>query len=98
MVTEKLRAPVVAAVVMVIFAVRLAALVTVIELTVIPAPTFTVVATLRKFAPVKTTASVCPTLPVAGLRLVNVGAGLLTVKATLFEVPAPPLLVTEKLR
>lgn len=92
MVTETSRAPVAAAAVMVIFTIRLVVLATVVELTVMPLPTFTVVAALRKFVPVKVTSKIFPTLPLFGSILVNVGAGLLTVKVWLFEVP------TEKLR
>ena len=80
LVTEKFFAPVLANVVMVRLAVKLVELVTVMELTVMPAPTFTEVTPLIKFVPVKTTSRVCKRLPFVGAMLVKVGAGLLTVK------------------
>jgi len=99
LVTEKLRGPVAALASIVKLAVRLVAFVTVIELTVMPAPTLTEVTLLIKFVPVKTTSKVCKRLPAAGERLVNAGLGLFTVNVTLPEVPPPePVLVTEKFR
>jgi len=79
LVTEKLRAPTAAAAVMVRFAVKLVELFTVVELTVMPLPTFTEVTPVIKFVPVKFTSSVCKRLPLMGERLVKVGAGLFTV-------------------
>ena len=81
MVTEKFRAPVAAPAAIVRFAVKFVALFTVVELTVMPLPTFTEVTSSIKFVPVKTTSSVCKRLPLIGAMLVKVGAGLLpTVK------------------
>jgi len=77
LVTKKFRAPVAAPAAIVRFAVKLVELFTVVELTVMPLPTFTEVTPLIKFVPVKITSSVCKRLPLIGKMLVNVGAGLL---------------------
>jgi len=79
LVTEKLLAPAAAAEVMVRFAVKLVELFTVVELTVMPLPTFTEVTPVIKLVPVKFTSSVCKRLPLVGEMLVKVGAGLFTV-------------------
>jgi hypothetical protein len=80
LVTEKFRAPVAARAVMVRLAVKLVELVTICEFTVMPAPTLTELTPLIKFVPGKTTSNVCKRFPLAGERLVKVGAGLPTVK------------------
>jgi len=101
LVTEKFRASVVAVPIIVRFAVKLVKLFTVIELTVIPVPTFTVVAPLIKFVPVKTTSSVCKRLPLIGEMLVKVGAGFPPTVKPFGNVAVPPpggVLVTETLR
>jgi len=99
LVTEKFRAPVTAPAVIVRFAVKLVALFTVVELTVMPLPTFTEETPSIKFVPVKTTSSVCKRLPLVSERLAKVGTGLFTVKVLFAEVPPPgALLVTEKFR
>jgi len=101
LVTEKFRAPVVAAAVTMRFAVKLVKLFTVVELTVMPSPTFTEVTPAIKFVPVKTTSSVCRRLPLIGEMLVKVGLGLLpTVKPFAKTVDPPPgaVLVTETFR
>ena len=77
LVTKKFRAPVAAPAAIVRFVVKLVELFTVVELTVIPVPTFTVVTPVIKFVPVKTTSSVCKRSPLFGAMLVKVGAGLL---------------------
>lgn len=97
-VTVKKRWPAVAAGVIVIFAVRLVKLVTRVELTVIPVPTFTLLVSLKKLSPVKTTSSGCKRLPLAGERLVNVGGGFVTVNDSVFEMPPVAVLPTEKSR
>lgn len=98
-VTVKLLSPVAAASVIVRFAVKLSGRCTVVVFTVIPGPTFTLVTPLIKFDPVNPTSSVCSRFPLVGLMLVNVGAGILTVKVCPVDIPPPgPLLVTEKLR
>lgn len=96
---KKLVAPVAAAAVIVRFAVKFAESFTVVELTVMPGPTLTLVTPLIKFVPLKTTSSVCKRLPLFGVGLIKVGRGLLTVKIRLLEVgPPSPTLVTEKFR
>lgn len=97
LVMEKLRTPVAAFAVIIIFAVKLVELFTVCALMIIPAPRLSALTPLIKLAPVKTTSSVCSRLPMLGAMLVSVGAGLFTVKTTSFEV-SPFGLVTEKLR
>lgn len=99
LVTEKLRAPGPALGAIARIALKLVGLSTVILVTVIPCPTFTELASLKNFVPVKTTSSICDLPPLFGLMLAKVGLGLLTVKATLSDVPLlGPLLVTEKSR
>jgi len=78
--TAKFREPVAASAVIVKLAVKLVVLVTATLLTVMPEPTSTVVPPLIKFVPVKTTSKVCKRLPLAGAMLVNVGAGMPTLK------------------
>ena len=98
-VTEKLRAPVSTFVVMVTLAFKLVEPVTIVELTVMPVPTFTEVTPSMKLVPVKTTSRVCNRLPFVGAIPVKVGTGLFTVNGRVAEVPPPgPLLVSEKLR
>ena len=97
LVTEKLRGPVAAFAPIVKFAVKLVALVTVTELTVISWPALTLVTPLIKFVPAKTTFKVCGRLPLTGLRLVNVGTGFgavevmatLSKQAVLLNEPNP---------
>jgi hypothetical protein len=99
LVTEKLRSPETALPAIVMTAFKVLELSTVVEFTVIPSPTSTELASLRNFVPVKTTSSLCDLPPLFGSMLAKVGVGLLTVKATLSDVPLlGPLLVTEKLR
>ncbi len=81
------------------FAVSCVGLSTVVVLTVMPAPTFTVLTPAMKLVPVNTTLSVCSRSPVAGATEVSVGAGLLTVKVWVAVVPPPGVaFVTEKVR
>jgi len=97
LVTEKLRGPVAAFAPIVKFAVKLVALVTVTELVVISAPALTLVTSLIKFVPAKTTFKICKRLPLAGLRLVNAGTGFdavevmatLSKQAVLLNEPNP---------
>src|ERR1044071_5635631 len=97
-VTEKLRAPVAAAVVTVMFAVIWVALSTVVLLTVMPAPTLPELTPVMNPAPLNVTSNVASRSPDVGEIAVSVGAGLFTVKVWLPLVPPPgPLLVTEKL-
>ena len=99
MVTEKFLAPVAAPAAIVKFAVKLVGPFIVVELTVMPLPTFTEVTPLIKFVPVKTTSSICKRLPLVGAMFAKVDAGLFTVKILFAEVPPPgALLVTEKFR
>lgn len=72
---EKLRAPVAAAAVISMLAVRLVALVTFTDRILIPNPTFGMLTPLRKFVPVKTISNICKRLPLAGAMLVSIGVG-----------------------
>ncbi len=76
LVTETSRAPVAAPAAMVILAVIWVALSTVVVLTVILAPKFTLETPVWYPVPVKTTSSVCILFAVVGIMLVKVGAGL----------------------
>ena len=82
LVTEKFRTPVAATALIVKLAVKLVELVTVVEFTVMPAPTFTELTPLMKFVPAKTTSNVCSRFPLAGAILVKIGTGLFKVSAT----------------
>ena len=92
LVTETLRAPIVAPDPIVIFAVRLVLLFTVTVLTVMFVPKLTVVTPLMKFVPVKVTSSVSDKFPLVGDILVSVGARLLMLNAELVADVKPALL------
>ncbi len=99
LITEKVRAPIVAPAPIVMFAVSCVALFTVVELTAMSAPTLTVLTPAMKPVPAKTTSSVCSRLPAAGATVVSVGAGLLTVNVCVALVPPPgTAFVTENAR
>src|SRR5206468_3144386 len=88
LVTVAVRAPSVAAVLMVMLAVSAVALVTVVEFTVTPtAPLSTVALPVVHSVSVRMTFRVWRRVPLVGLTVVSVGAGLLTVK---FLVALPP--------
>jgi len=95
LVTEKLRAPVVAAAVIVIFAVICVLLSTVVVFTVRPEPpTLTELTPVLKLVPVKITSRVCSRLALVGEIPVSVGVGgVLTVTVGLvpIAVSVPPL-------
>jgi len=77
--TEKFRVPVVAFVLIVMFATILVGLFTVVELTVMSEPTLTDVTPLMKFAPVNVMSIVCPLFPPPGKMLARPGTGFTTV-------------------
>ena len=80
MVTEKFLVPVVAVLLIVMFAVMLSEALTVVLLTVMSLPpTFTELTPLIKFVPLKPTFNVCKRFPLDGEILVSVGEGLFTI-------------------